>query len=288
MFENDDEPNCRRDRSGGSLRPDCRHCFGLCCVALSFAASADFAIEKKSGKPCPNLQTDFRCSIHKDLRHKGFKGCTAFDCFGAGQQVSQITFKGIDWHDNQKTAGRLFDVFPVMLQLHEMLRYLTEALALKTSLPLHGELRLALDETQQLAQLNPDSLLKLDVPAHRSKINTLLLETSERVWAKSCRQLKNKRINRRGADLIGAQLRGADLKGADLRGACLIAADLRGADLRAADFIGADLRDADLSGADLSGSIFLTQAQINSAEGDVHTELPHRLARPQHWSVLGK
>ncbi|EDK34532.1 Hypothetical protein CKL_2520 [Clostridium kluyveri DSM 555] len=56
-----------------------------------------------------------------------------------------------------------------------------------------------------------------------------------------------------------------------MRGACLIAANIRGVDLSWADLIGADLRDTDLSGANLTNSIFLTQAQINTAKGDSHT-----------------
>ncbi|MDR3081083.1 MAG: pentapeptide repeat-containing protein, partial [Streptomyces sp.] len=42
------------DRS--DLRADCSSCFALCCVALPFAASADFAIDKAAGTPCPNLR----------------------------------------------------------------------------------------------------------------------------------------------------------------------------------------------------------------------------------------
>ncbi|MBD7963319.1 pentapeptide repeat-containing protein [Fictibacillus sp. Sa2CUA10] len=75
----------------------------------------------------------------------------------------------------------------------------------------------------------------------------------------------------------------ADLRGANLRGALLIAADLKNADLRKSDLIGADLRDADLSGTDLRGSIFLTQAQVNSAKGNADTTLPGRLTHPNHW-----
>ncbi|TGA97018.1 pentapeptide repeat-containing protein [Sporolactobacillus shoreae] len=290
MFENHDYPNPKHDISHNSLRPDCEKCFGLCCVALPFAVSADFAVEKNAGKPCPNLQSDFRCSIHKNLRQQGFKGCIAFDCFGAGQKVSQITFGGIDWHEGPATATKMYHVFPIMLQLHEILWYLTEALTLKASHPIHRELYLALHETERLSQLSPDSLLKLDVPSHRTNVNALLLRTSELVWIESHLQhkgmKKSKRINRRGADLMGANLRGTDLSGANLRGAYLIAANLRDADLRAADFIGADLRDADLSGADLTESIFLTQAQIDSAKGDAHTKLPRLLSHPSHWSAL--
>jgi uncharacterized protein YjbI with pentapeptide repeats len=264
----------------------------LCCVALPFAASADFAIDKDAGKPCPNLQSGFRCSIHKSLRQQGFKGCTVFECFGAGQKVSKVTFGGVDWREDPEMASEMFNVFPIMHQLHEMLWYLTEALSLKASRPIHKGLSHALDETERLSQLSSDSLMELDVPSHRSAVNALLLRTSELVWTESYRQQKNpkksKRINHQRADLIGANLRGADLRGANLRGAYLIAADLRGADLRAADLIGADLRDADLRGADLTESIFLTQVQINSAKGDSHTKLPQLLSRPTHWSPLSK
>ena len=68
-----------------------------------------------------------------------------------------------------------------------------------------------------------------------------------------------------------------------MRGACLIAANLRGVDLSGADLIGADLRDADIRGADLTHSIFLTQAQINTAKGDSSTKLPIQLSRPINW-----
>lgn len=290
MFENQDSASPKRDMSRSNLRPDCGNCFGLCCVALPFAASADFAIEKGVGKPCPNLQSDYRCSIHKNLRQQGFKGCTAFDCFGAGQKVSQVTFGGVSWHEGPETAKKMFDVFPIMLQLHEMLWYLNEALTMKATLPIQEALCSALDQTERLTQLSPNVLMDLDIPSHRSEVNTLLLKTSELVWKESQQQQKgsrkSKRIDRRGADLMGANLSGADLRGANLRGAYLIAADLRDADLRAADFIGADLRDADLSGADLAGSVFLTQAQISSAKGDARTKLPHLLSRPSHWSTL--
>jgi uncharacterized protein YjbI with pentapeptide repeats len=185
----------------------------------------------------------------------------------------------------------MFEVFPIMRQLHELLWYLTEALTFQAARPIQGALSLALDETERLTRLDPDSIMELDMAAHRADVNALLLRTSELVRAEVLRSQKDPSGRRktygRGADLIGAKLRGADLRGANLRGACLIAADLRGADLKVADLIGADFRDADLRGADLTESIFLTQAQINSAKGDADTKLPPSLARPMHWSTLG-
>ncbi|GAA3730359.1 uncharacterized protein YjbI with pentapeptide repeats [Spinactinospora alkalitolerans] len=265
---------------GLDLQADCANCFGLCCVALPFAASADFAVDKDAGQPCSNLQADFGCGIHAHLRERGFPGCAVFDCFGAGQKVSQVTFGGRDWRRAPDTAGPMFQVFPVMRQLHELLWYLSEALELPRARPVHGDLRRALDDVDRLTRGSAEALAELDVAALRHDVNALLLRTSELVRAGVPGRGKK---NRRGADLIGARLRGADLRGANLRGAYLIAADLSGADLREADLIGVDFRDADLSGADLTGSIFLTQSQLNAAKGDAATGLPPTLTRPAHW-----
>ncbi|MCC4314109.1 pentapeptide repeat-containing protein [Streptomyces malaysiensis] len=262
-----------------ALRADCGSCFGLCCVALPFAASTDFAIGKDAGEPCRNLRTDFRCGIHSRLRAEGFPGCTVYDCFGAGQKVSQLTFEGRDWRRHPGTAAEMFAVFPVMRHLHELLWYLTEALTLPAAQSVHGALREALRETEHLTLRGAAELRELDVAAHRDRVNQLLLRTSELVRA----GIPGKKKNRRGADLIGADLRGADLRGANLRGARLIAANLTRADLTAADLIGADLRDTDLSAADLRRAVFLTQAQLNAAKGDAATRLPTGLTRPAHW-----
>ncbi|MEV7343483.1 pentapeptide repeat-containing protein [Streptomyces sp. NPDC093544] len=265
------------------LEADCGACFGLCCVALPFTRSADFAIDKPAGKPCPNLRTDSRCGIHTELRQKGFTGCTVYDCFGAGQKVSQLTFGGRDWREGtREQAQQMFDVFPVVRQLHELLWYLQEALTLPAAQPLHADLRDALDRTEHLTHRTPEELGELDVGAHRQEVNVLLLRTSELMRAGVGRGSKK---DRRGADLMGARLKGADLRGAGLRGAYLIAADLTGADLRGADLIGADLRDTDLTDADLTGAFFLTQPQLNAARGSAGTKLPESLTRPGHWTA---
>jgi len=269
----------RADEDRRDLRADCRNCFGLCCVALPFAASADFAVDKRAGQPCANLKADFRCGIHTSLREQGFSGCTVFDCFGAGQKVSQVTFGGRDWRQAPKTARLMFDTFPVMRQLHELLWYITEALELPSARPVHSDLRRALRDTDRLTRGSAETVAGLDMAALRHEVNTSLLRASELARA----GVPGRRRNHRGADLIGADLKGADLRGANLRGACLIAADLQNADLRAADLIGADFRDADLSGADLTGAIFLTQAQLNAAKGDATGKLPPKLSRPAHW-----
>ncbi|MEV3993717.1 pentapeptide repeat-containing protein [Streptomyces sp. NPDC049837] len=276
----DAQPEPRPD----TLRGDCANCFGLCCVALPFAASADFAADKPAGTPCGNLAADFRCGIHERLRDRGYSGCTVYDCFGAGQKVSQVTFGGRDWRRDRDTAQRMFAAFPVVRQLHELLAYLTEVLALEPARRLHDEARRLLAETERLTFLSPEELTALDLDAHRRVVGDLLSRAGELARSGVPGALGRKK-NRRGADLMGARLKGADLRGASLRGAYLIAADLTGADLREADLLGADLRDARLAGADLTGALFLTQPQLNAARGDARTVLPERLDRPGHWTA---
>lgn len=174
----------------------------------------------------------------------------------------------------------MFEVFPVLRQLHELLFYVSEALTLPAAAPVHAELRRALTETEELTRADAQALADLDVSPLRQQINTLLLKASELVRAK----VPGRKKNHRGADLMGARLSGADLRGANLRGAYLIAADLSGADLRTADLIGADLRDTNLRGADLRDAVFLTQPQLNAAQGNATTQIPPTLTRPTHWT----
>jgi len=263
------------------LQADCSRCFGLCCVALPFAASADFAFDKAAGEPCTNLRSDFRCGIHARLRESGFRGCTVFDCGGAGQRVSQQTFAGQDWRQDPLRAREMFAVFAVVRHLHDLLGHLLEALALAESAALHPELTETLERVDALAAGDAPSLLTLDRVALQAEVGDLLLRVSALVRSTAAPG----GASRRGADLVGADLRRADLAGADLRGALLVAARLEGADLRWADLVGADLRDADLSGADLSDALFLTQPQLEASRGDEATVLPERLTRPSHWRV---
>jgi Pentapeptide repeats (8 copies) len=279
------------DERAGALRADCARCVGLCCVALAFARSSDFAIDKAAGDPCPNLREDHRCTIHPVLRERGFPGCTVFDCLGAGQQVTQVTFGGRGWRENPQQRELMFAAFQVMRQLHELLWYLDRALdqarTVQQVRPLRPELDQLLAETEELTQRAAEEVLRVDLAAHRARVDAVLTQVSERVRAASVPGRRGPRRGRRigpGADLAGAALAGSDLRGAHLRGALLLAADLRGADLRGADLIGADLRDADLRGADLSEALFVTQFQLNSARGDAGTRLPPGLQRPTSWT----
>ncbi|HWG13289.1 MAG TPA: pentapeptide repeat-containing protein [Streptosporangiaceae bacterium] len=263
------------------LHADCARCAGLCCVAPGFTASADFAISKKPGQACPHLRTDFGCEIHDRLRPLGFPGCTTFDCYGAGQQVIQVTFEGRNWRSDPELAAAQFASFAVMRQLHEMRWHVTQALALTRGLG-DGQLLADLTQADQTlrghADSSPAALAALDVDPLWATTTAVLRRASQLI-----RGDVPPGRERSGADLMGRHLAGVDLRRASLRGAYLIGTNLAGADLRLADLAGADLRGAQLAGADLSTSLFLTQAQLDAARGDARTKLPPALRHPAHW-----
>jgi Pentapeptide repeats (8 copies) len=271
------------------LRADCSRCVGLCCVAPAFARSADFAVDKPAGTPCTNLQADFRCAIHADLRDRGFAGCTVFDCLGAGQRVT-AAFAGRDWR-TPEVAAPMFAAFAVARQVHELLWYLDEARERAPDPALDAE----------WGRLVDADLAASDVDATRQRVGELLRAASERLRAPADREhgvprapgrpvgpnapgagervtaaptqrgetpdspsrrrlsAANRRTHRGGTRdspsgkgrLAGA---GADHSRADLVGVRWPEADLRRASLRGALLLGADLRGADLRLADLLGA----------------------------------
>lgn len=270
-----------------SMQANCQNCFGLCCTALNIVASSDFAIQKQAGLPCPNLQSNFTCQIHSELRNKGFKGCTVYDCLGAGQWVSQSTFHGQNWRRTPEIADNMFRVFPIMEQVYEMIAYITETMSYEISQLLYDKLNEQLQTLQHLSKLDVEALLSINISLIRIPINDLLLETSEHIRNKlvitTLGKKHGRKTSHRGVNWIGKNLEGKDLRATDFRGAYLIAANMQNADLRGVDFIGADLRDANISGANLSTAMFLTQMQINSTVGNCETKLPYYLRIPTHW-----
>lgn len=242
-------------------------------MLLPFSADSGFGVDKPGGRPCLNLLDDDRCGIHATLREDGWPGCTVFECFGAGQQVSQVTYAGVSWREGGN-LGEMGAVLSVMRQLHEMLVHLDEVARRS---PDDGAAA-ARGRIEDLTAADPETLLTSDVDELHEHVGRLLAEASERVrrgWPDA--------VDHSRRDLAGQRVTG-DLRGCSLRGALLIGADLSGGDLTEADLLGADLRGADVRGADLSTALFLTQPQANAAVGDTTTSLPDGLTRPGHWT----
>ncbi len=219
------------------LVADCSRCVGLCCVLLPFSRSADFAFDKAAGERCRHLTGEHRCRIHDRLRDEGMRGCVAYDCFGAGQSVTE--------------TSRIRS-FHVVEQVHEIAWYLIDAASRG------ADVSVLLTETEALATHAAPTAD--EAAALRARVAPTL-----RAVAETARSAYDAPLAAAGSDLAGADLRGRDLRGADLRGALMLGADLSDADLTDADLLGADLRGAGLGGADLSASLFVTRRQLGSA-----------------------
>jgi hypothetical protein len=88
-------------------------------VVHPFDADQGFGFDKPAREPCRHLQSDSRCAIHAQLMAQGFAGCVSFDCYGAGQRVTQ-QFGGRSWRESPELATQMFAVYDRQRALHEM------------------------------------------------------------------------------------------------------------------------------------------------------------------------
>ncbi|HYH95561.1 hypothetical protein [Hyalangium sp.] len=151
------------------LVPDCGNCAALCCVATSFEASDDFAFDKAAGVGCRYLMRDCRCAIHDELAVRGFPGCVAYDCYGAGPRATRA-FTGT--HD----AEQRNEAFLVLRVVHELLWLLTEAAKLCPSSPddVGAQLALEIEVLDAIARGPAPALLEVDLRPHRDAARALL------------------------------------------------------------------------------------------------------------------
>lgn len=267
------------------LAPRCENCLGLCCIALPFAASADFALDKPAGMPCPHLTTGCACAIHSELRARGFPGCVAFDCYGAGQRLCQV--RDLTPRESRRDPSpALFAAFDALRALHEMLWLLRRAAELAPTPAQRAPVARVQREVAQRAGDVTASVGALlgttatELAALRARVGPVLRGVGDA--ARHSRVPDGADLS--GRDLAGADLRRLRLRGADLRGTLLLGADLRGTDLRHADLLGADLRGARIAGADLTDALFLTPPQVGAAIGDAGTLLSPPLSTPPDWA----
>ena len=258
------------------LEINCSECFGFCCVALYFSTMDGFPEDKVAGEPCNNLNKDFTCSIHKDLRKKGLNGCTSFDCFGAGQKVAKHTYKNVSWKESKDKSKEMYDVFIVMKNLHEMIWYLNESTKFTENKNLINDINNMINKTIEFTNLSSREILNINVEQHRQDVNVLLKKVRHDF-------IKKDSDLPLVFDFIGKNLSKRKLKNENLAGALLIAANLSNLDLSGTMLIGADMRDTDIRGANLKEAMFITQSQINTAKGDSKTILPKNIKRPTYW-----
>ena len=182
------------------LVPDCASCAALCCVATSFDASEDFAIDKPAGKACPNLGDDCRCTIHDELVIRGFAGCAIYDCYGAGQRANGVA-----------------PSFLALRVIHELIWLLTETAKLCP----RDDLRAELDaEVASLDAIEPARAHDQDLDARSRTAHALLRRVGDALVSRpSARALSGDALVSRPSAraLAGGTSRGSGLPRARCR-----------------------------------------------------------------------
>ena len=231
------------ERLQENLKIQCHECHGLCCVALYFSKIDGFPEDKLAGNPCNHLLDNNHCHIYNSLKEMKMKGCMIYDCFGAGQIVSQ---KLPSWRSSEN-AMVIFGVFQKVVQLQQMLSYLIDAYHIHPNFQLE---QLILENLKVRENVLNNSTVDLD--KYHQKVSQRLKEI--------CQQYTH-----------------------DLSMRIMIGEDFRGKDCCNYVFLGTDLRDAKVENADLSQSLFLTQIQLNGCHGNRYTKIPKNLLRPRTW-----
>jgi hypothetical protein len=169
---NDESRRSRHAR----LRADCAHCCGLCCVALAFTAEQGFGFDKPAHSACRNLAADHRCTIHAELGVRGFPACVTFDCYGAGQWVTQQLFAGRSWQSSPEDASRMFALYAAYRPLHELMALLD--LAIARVLPADAvALECCLLDIERICRAGQELPDALGMSALRQRVQGLLRES---------------------------------------------------------------------------------------------------------------
>jgi hypothetical protein len=155
------------------LRADCSRCQALCCVSLAFDQGESFAFDKPANVACPQLKQDFDCRIHRELTARGQAGCAAYDCYGAGQRVTQELFGGRSWRKEPPLQSEMFEAFLRLKRVHELRLLLHEAGRLRLSGSRQTERKLLLTRLEPPDGFSCESLAALPLTA---------LEASAHAW----------------------------------------------------------------------------------------------------------
>jgi hypothetical protein len=94
-----------------NFRADCSRCCGICCVAPGQLAEQGFGSNKPAGTPCNHLNGLQRCTIYSTRQVHGYSACGGFDCFGAGQWITQSLFGGASWAHSPELAEKMFAAY---------------------------------------------------------------------------------------------------------------------------------------------------------------------------------
>ncbi len=167
------------------LSADCQHCFGLCCVALPYAKSADFAFDKDGARLAATYNQTINVLYIKTSEKKGFEAVLLMNALAPARRYLKLLMRERIGKTTPKQQARCL-TFSYYAAMHEMLWYIHEALSIETAKPIHRELRACFDKIDKLTRLSKENLLTLQVNEYRAEVNEWLLKTSELVRAQAC------------------------------------------------------------------------------------------------------
>lgn len=157
-----------------ALRADCARCQALCCISLPFDRCESFGFDKPANVPCRHLGPGFGCGIHGELGAQGQSGCAAYDCYGAGQRITQELFAGVSWQDQPEASAALFEAFRRLKRVHELRLLLHEAGRLELSRPRDNEREWLLAQLEPARAFSRESLAALELPALEAAVHAWL------------------------------------------------------------------------------------------------------------------
>lgn len=138
-------------------------------MALAFDEGEMFGHDKPAGLPCHRLDR-MSCSIHEDLEVKGYRGCVAFECLGAGQRVTAMFSE--NWRRDPALTTPMMNAFRAMRSVQELHQMMLAARALPLPDEKLGELT-AWGETLEGAKTDIESLTSFDTKPARDWLKSL-------------------------------------------------------------------------------------------------------------------
>jgi hypothetical protein len=170
------------------LRADCARCQALCCVSLPFDEGESFGFDKPANAVCRHLGQDFCCRIHRELSARGQAGCAVYDCFGAGQRITQELFAGVSWQREPALRAAMFEAFRRLKRVHELRLLLHEAGRLPLSPPRINERARFLALLEPTPGLSREGLAALALPELETAIHAWLRGLSHELTPERARR----------------------------------------------------------------------------------------------------
>jgi hypothetical protein len=142
-------------------------------VVPAFYAVQGFGFDKPPHCACRHLTRENRCEIHPSLAERGFPGCVSFDCYGAGQRVTQ-DLNGMSWRtSDESTVQTLFSTYSSCVPVHRLMAMLALAEA-NASPPFDTQLRLKREQLDELCRSEEAKTGSLDLATLKTDVMELV------------------------------------------------------------------------------------------------------------------